>query len=115
VPISQAERSIEQEERRERHVARSRLEKATAAAHERNKVTFNPESFASQTAKSKGKGKAKQVLIELPDDGDDWDGWWPRQSQRTKTVLGRAATVQRLKAIEDRQQVSTATKPSSWT
>ncbi|KAH6905793.1 YL1 nuclear protein-domain-containing protein [Coprinopsis sp. MPI-PUGE-AT-0042] len=101
---SQAEKSIEQEERRERHAARSRLEKATAAAHERNKATFNPESFTSRAAKSKDKGKAKQVLIELPDDGDDWDGWGPRKSQRTKTVLGRAATVQRLKAIEDRQQ-----------
>ena len=105
--------------------ARSRLEKTTAAAHARNKVTFNPQ-ISTSTSKVKPKGKKVGRLVSftdgevLDDDGDKAGaiagsvGGSPkgkgkakskgkRQSRRSHTILNTSATVFRMKTAEKRR------------
>ncbi|KAJ2915643.1 hypothetical protein MD484_g4751, partial [Candolleomyces efflorescens] len=101
------EQMVHEEERRERKAARSRLEKATAAAHARNKATFNPQAAAPTTAPPKPRlhPRFEDLSDDLPvastsSAGGDSSLKRKRKSLRTQTVLNTTATVQRLKEIE---------------
>ncbi|KAF5314022.1 hypothetical protein D9611_006973 [Ephemerocybe angulata] len=104
------ERQVNEEERRERRTARSKLEKATAAAHARNKVTFNPESQAFPTTP---KPKPKPRVYDLTEDQPEastseialpGDIISPnrrkRKSLRAQTMQNTTETVKRLKDLE---------------
>ncbi|KAG7090963.1 hypothetical protein E1B28_010031 [Marasmius oreades] len=102
------EKEVQDEEREARKSARSRVEKATAAAHARQKMTFNPTASISQSA-SKPKAKLRrQVTISVnPDTGevtmDDIARLsQKRQSKRTHTIKNSSATIKRL--LETEQQ-----------
>lgn len=96
---------------------RSRLERQTAAAHARNKVTFDPQTRAQPSSssklktspKSKGKGKGRRVSFadrgENPDDAEDEGdkGKGKRHSRRSHTILNTSATVSRMKNAEERR------------
>jgi hypothetical protein len=88
--------------------ARSRLDKATAAAHARNKATFNPQAQPA-APKAPPKPKLHPHFEDLSDDspvastsaaGGDSSLKRKRKSLRTQTVLNTTATVKRLKEIE---------------
>ncbi|KAF6751295.1 YL1 nuclear protein-domain-containing protein [Ephemerocybe angulata] len=104
------ERQVNEEERRERSAARSKLEKATAAAHARNKVTFNPDSQAFHTTP---KPKPKPRVYDLTEDQPEastseialpGDIISPnrrkRKSLRAQTMQNTTETVKRLKDLE---------------
>jgi hypothetical protein len=117
---------------RRKQAARSRLEKTTAAAHARNKVTFNPQASTSTSLKTKSKKIGRRVSFAdagqiLDNDkgepeaheteaGAGGGGGTPkgkgkakgkakgkRQSRRSHTVLNTSATVSRMKSAEKRR------------
>ncbi|EAU93298.2 hypothetical protein CC1G_13221 [Coprinopsis cinerea okayama7 len=105
---SAAEKAIQDEDKRLRQNAKSRLEKATAIAHARNRVTFNPELYASEiTGSSSSKLKAKAKENEERDASvslaDEFGGLYKRQSTRTTTILKSSATYERLKQKESKK------------
>lgn len=86
--------------------ARARLEKRTAAAHDKNKATFNPQVVAPPVVKSQS--KPKQSITVLVTEGTVGDGTsrrigQKRKSQRSHTVLNTSATVTRLKETQDKR------------
>lgn len=87
------EKQVDEEERRERNVARSKLEKATAAAHARNKATFNPETMTAPKPKRVRIYEAEHAEATTSESYADQK----RKSSRTQTVLNTSATVERLK------------------
>ena len=91
------EKEVNDEERRERKVALSKLEKLTAAAHTRNRATFNPEA----TVASKPRPKPRVLIFEddsvLEASTSEISLKRKRKSTRTQTVLNTSATVERLK------------------
>ncbi|KIM39113.1 hypothetical protein M413DRAFT_29672 [Hebeloma cylindrosporum] len=99
------ETEVVNEERKVKKAARSRLEKITAAAHEKNKSTFNPDIQISTNTSAKPKPKPStslQVIIDAESGNvvaqhrKGIDGK-KRTSQRKHTVLNTSATVTRLK------------------
>ncbi|RXW18998.1 hypothetical protein EST38_g6858 [Candolleomyces aberdarensis] len=108
------EQIVHEEERKERRAARSRLEKATAAAHARNKATFNPQA-QSAPPKASSKPKERLRIEDISDDlpvastsatvGDS-SLKRKRKSLRTQTVLNTTATVKRLKEIENNRALA---------
>ena len=74
--------------------AKTRLEKVTAAAHARNKATFDPETAAASAPKPKAKAR-------LPESSSV--GLSTRTSSRKHTVLNTSATVTRLKEIQQKR------------
>ncbi|KAH9064949.1 YL1 nuclear protein-domain-containing protein [Lactarius vividus] len=92
---------VRAEERREKKVAQSRVEKATAAAHARQKVTFNPEIYedtAEDTSLMAAK-KKRRVSLGLAIDAETGEviNNAQRQSRRSHTILNTSATAQRMK------------------
>lgn len=90
--------------------ARSRLEKATAAAHAKNKMTFNPQASTSQI-RPKPKPK-RRVSLGVAVDAETGEVFEPeteivskkkRHSQRKHTVLNTSATVTRQKQSEEKK------------
>jgi hypothetical protein len=79
--------------------ARSRVERATAAAHARQKVTFNPQAASSSKTSLDAKPKARRALDSLTESG----GKSKRQSKRKHTVLNTSATVTRMKNAETKR------------
>ncbi|KAL0579773.1 hypothetical protein V5O48_002267 [Marasmius crinis-equi] len=114
------EKDVQDEEKRARKTARSRLEKATAAAHERQKATFNPTASSSQP-KPKPKPKSKRTLtISLdPETGnvvqDEATSRKKRQSTRTHTVMNSSATIKRALQSEQQKALQTPKKTKSDT
>ncbi|KAF9523646.1 YL1 nuclear protein-domain-containing protein [Crepidotus variabilis] len=101
-----------QEEKRERKTARSRLEKATAAAHEKNKGTFNADIQISATpTKLRPRAKARVQLGTVVDAATGEmvvsksreKASKTRTSKRKHTVLNTSATVTRLKESEQKK------------
>ena len=98
---------------------RTRLERQTAAAHARNKVTFDPQARAQAasssskskpSSKSKGKKKGRRVsfvdggkIVDDAEDEDEGKRKGKRQSRRSHTVLNTSATVSRMKNAEERR------------
>ncbi|KAH9487240.1 hypothetical protein JR316_0001309 [Psilocybe cubensis] len=105
------ENEVLQEERMVKRSARTRLEKITAAAHAKNRTSFNPDIQLS--ADPKPKLKIKRVVVGKAVDAesgdivaqskkDDADGN-KRTSQRKHTMQNTTATVTRLKQVQARR------------
>ncbi|KAI9437020.1 YL1 nuclear protein-domain-containing protein [Lactarius indigo] len=92
---------VRAEERREKKVAQSRVEKAAAAAHVRQKVTFNPEVYedATEDTSSMAAKKKRRVSLGLAIDAETGEviNNAQRQSRRSHTILNTSATAQRMK------------------
>ncbi|KIP04010.1 hypothetical protein PHLGIDRAFT_25831 [Phlebiopsis gigantea 11061_1 CR5-6] len=93
-----AEKMILEEERKTRKVARSQLEKITAAAHARQKATFNPEHVAADAPKVKVKRKVSMGVVIDAETGTVVGGAGnKRHSQRRHTMLNTSLTDLRIK------------------
>ncbi|KAF8972581.1 YL1 nuclear protein-domain-containing protein [Flammula alnicola] len=104
------ETEVVDEERRIKRAARTRLQKATAAAHAKHKSTFNPDIQISTSTRPKPKPKANQrVSLGVTLDVETGEvaqtakrglAGKKRMSQRKHTVLNTSATVTRLRQSE---------------
>ncbi|KAF5376895.1 hypothetical protein D9615_007200 [Tricholomella constricta] len=108
--IDVGDKAVQEEERRARKDARSRVERATAAAHAKHKVTFNPQAGAS-TFISKPKGPKRRVSLGVAVNAEtgevlsvnEGSAKKKRHSQRKHTVLNTSATVKRMKRSEEKK------------
>ncbi|KAI0271730.1 YL1 nuclear protein-domain-containing protein [Gloeopeniophorella convolvens] len=95
------EKLVQVEERREKQTVRSRVERATAAAHARQKVTFNPEAYddSAEESASAAARKRRRVSLGLAIDAETGEviNNAQRQSRRSHTILNTSATAQRMK------------------
>ncbi|KAK0210991.1 YL1 nuclear protein-domain-containing protein [Desarmillaria ectypa] len=95
------------EEKQTRKAARTRVEKATAAAHARQKVTFNPEASSSSAPKTKLRPKRRVSLGTAvnAETGEviKGDAKGQRHSKRIHTIKNTSATVKRFKKGEERR------------
>lgn len=80
--------------------ARSKLDKATALAHARQKATFNPQAY-DVPVQRKAERKAKRGIIINLETGEVTETN-KRKSQRLSTVMNRSATVSRI--VKDAQE-----------
>ncbi|KAI0063065.1 hypothetical protein BV25DRAFT_1915397 [Artomyces pyxidatus] len=110
------DKAVQEEERREKKTARTRVEKATAVAHARQKVTFNPEAYeaelSSETAAATAK-KKRRVSLGLAIDVETGEvvNNAKRQSRRSHTILNTSATASRMKKdAEDKKAIPKKTK-----
>ncbi|KAF8060864.1 YL1 nuclear protein-domain-containing protein [Lyophyllum atratum] len=107
--LDAGDKTVQEEERRARKSARSRVEKATAAAHEKHKVTFNPQAEASaSTSKLKVQRRVSLGVAVNAETGeilpaDKSSPKKKRHSQRKHTVLNTSATVTRMKRSEEKK------------
>jgi vacuolar protein sorting-associated protein 72 len=88
--------------------ARARVEKATAAAHARQRVTFNPKAEASSSKHNKEAQKLKRrVSLGVAVNAETGEviegGTRQRQSQRSHTIMNTSATVNRMKDAEEKR------------
>ncbi|KAG2134573.1 YL1 nuclear protein-domain-containing protein [Suillus bovinus] len=102
------EKAVEDEERRARRSVRARVEKATAAAHARQRVTFNPQMEASEKRPNKEAQKLKRrVSLGVAVNAETGEviegGTRQRQSQRSHTIMNTSATVNRMKDAEEKR------------
>ncbi|KAL4257906.1 VPS72/YL1 family protein [Pleurotus pulmonarius] len=110
--IEPGEQIVEEEEKRARKLVKSRLEKATAAAHERQKATFEPDKSTKATTSRKPKTKPRfgRVVVDA-ETGKVLQGEeilassiaGERKSKRRHTILNTSATVSRLKLEEEKR------------
>ncbi|KAJ3489399.1 hypothetical protein NLI96_g2163 [Meripilus lineatus] len=94
-----AEDMAKEEEKRVRRGGRTQLEKITAAAHERQKMTFNPQATETQRSAppTKPKRRVSMGVVINAETGEVMEGARKRQSRRTHTMLNTSATVSRMK------------------
>ncbi|KAF9235858.1 YL1 nuclear protein-domain-containing protein [Melanogaster broomeanus] len=102
--------AVREEQRRERQTARTRVEKATAAAHARQRVTFDPEVISSQRKQKPSQKKKRYVSLGVAvnaETGEVIEGSGTigvkRQSRRTHTIMNTSATVNRMKDAEEKK------------
>ncbi len=78
---------------------RTQLEKITAAAHARNKVTFNPQAAEMQerSAPPKPKRRVSMGVVINAETGEVMESARKRQSRRTHTMMNTSATDNRMK------------------
>ncbi|KAG6899337.1 hypothetical protein C0993_011125 [Termitomyces sp. T159_Od127] len=108
--VDAGERTVQEEERRAKKDARSRVEKATAAAHARQKVTFNPQAEAS-SSQTKSKDLKRRVSLGPAVNAETGEIMSvapsspkkKRHSQRRHTILATSAAAERLKRSEERK------------
>ncbi|KAF9482403.1 hypothetical protein BDN70DRAFT_875153 [Pholiota conissans] len=96
------EKEIDNEERRVKKIARTRLERITAAAHSKHKASFNPSIQLPAVPKSKTKHKVASeasIALRSSEHAESTHTTVDRQrtSKRKHTVLNTSATVTRLK------------------
>ncbi|KAG6886560.1 hypothetical protein C0992_003385 [Termitomyces sp. T32_za158] len=108
--LDAGEKAVQEEERRAKKDARSRVEKATAAAHARQKVTFNPRAEAS-SSQSKPKDLKRRVSLGPAVNAETGEVLpvgpsspkKKRHSQRRHTILATSAAAERLKRSEEKK------------
>ncbi|KAI0317910.1 YL1 nuclear protein-domain-containing protein [Amylostereum chailletii] len=93
-PALETDKVVQEEERTQRKTARTRVEKATAAAAVRQRVTFNPEAYVPAPDKDK---KKRRVSLGIDSSTGEVISTAKRQSGRSHTVLARSATITRMK------------------
>ncbi|ESK93660.1 hypothetical protein Moror_1477 [Moniliophthora roreri MCA 2997] len=108
------EKEAQAEEKQARKIARSRLERATAAAHARQKTTFNPTASSSQI-KPQLKPKRQVTLTDASTGGistrrGKTASSGKRQSKRTHTVMNTSATFERMKKSEQQKALQAPKK-----
>ncbi|KAI9510690.1 YL1 nuclear protein-domain-containing protein [Russula earlei] len=109
------ERQVKVEDRRVKKAAQSRVERAAAAAHARQKVTFHPEIYddPAEAISSMAAKKKRRVSLGLAIDAETGEviNNAQRQSRRSHTVLNTSATAQRMKKdAQDRKSVPKKSK-----
>ncbi|KAH7884103.1 YL1 nuclear protein-domain-containing protein [Phlebopus sp. FC_14] len=104
------EMAVQDEERKERKMARARVEKATALAHARQRVTFDPEALTkSKPSAQKPKRRVSLGAVVNAETGEVIEGTTggatsaKRQSQRRHTVMNTSATANRMKDAEEKK------------
>ncbi|KAF9268752.1 hypothetical protein L218DRAFT_1048558 [Marasmius fiardii PR-910] len=113
------EKEVQDEERQARKAARSRVEKATAAAHARQRMTFNP-TVSRSAPKPKAKLRRQIIITVNPDTGefvtDETAGpSQKRQSKRTHTIKNSSATFKRLLETEQQKALQAPKKTKGET
>ncbi|OAX40472.1 hypothetical protein K503DRAFT_848945 [Rhizopogon vinicolor AM-OR11-026] len=106
--VDTGDKVVQDEEKRVRRSARARVEKATTAAHARQKVTFNPQAEASSSKHNKEAQKLKRrvslgVVVNAETGEVIEGGKRQRQSQRSHTIMNTSATVNRMKYAEEKR------------
>ncbi|KAI0053181.1 hypothetical protein FA95DRAFT_1586223 [Auriscalpium vulgare] len=109
------DKAVHEEERRERKTTRSRVDRATAVAHARQRVTFNPEAYEAELVAAADKESAgdaakkkRRVSLGLAIDAETGEvvNNAKRQSRRTHTVLNPSASASRMKKeVEEKKGV----------
>ncbi|KAL1668751.1 YL1 nuclear protein-domain-containing protein [Schizophyllum commune] len=101
-----AERIVQEEEKRERQANRSQVEKVTAAANARLRATFNPEKSHASTSKTLSRNKRKVSFAGSPGKRrkkgkgkNDLEIAGERHSSRAHTMQSTTATAIKLKDI----------------
>ncbi|KAJ6513450.1 YL1 nuclear protein-domain-containing protein [Mycena sanguinolenta] len=102
------ELAAQEDEKRARKVIRTRLEKATDAAHARNKATFTPQAAAASQPKPRRRvalggavnASTGETIIER---GGEQRRTAHRQSMRKHTILNTSLTETRLKRSEEKK------------
>ncbi|KAJ3574987.1 hypothetical protein NP233_g1393 [Leucocoprinus birnbaumii] len=84
--VDAGEKAIDDEEKSARKAARARLEKRTAAAHAKNKATFNPQAVAPPVVKPKPKPTATFDVPEASTSSVPIRAGQKRKSQRRHTA-----------------------------
>jgi vacuolar protein sorting-associated protein 72 len=84
------------------------VEKATAAAHARQRVTFHPQAETSEKVHNKEPQKLKRrVSLGVAVNAETGEviegGTRQRQSQRSHTIMNTSATVNRMKDAEEKR------------
>ncbi|KAG6829901.1 hypothetical protein H0H92_003034 [Tricholoma furcatifolium] len=105
------DKAVQEEDKRSRKDARSRVERATAAAHARQKVTFNPQDEELTPKLPKQKDLKRRVSLGpvvnaetgevLPDERSHPKK--KRHSERKHTILNTSAAVERFKKSEEKK------------
>ncbi|KAG1741783.1 YL1 nuclear protein-domain-containing protein [Suillus paluster] len=107
--VDTGEKAVEDEEKRARRSARVKVEKATAAAHARQKVTFHPQAEAPAGKKPNKEAQKLKRRVSLgvavnAETGEVIEGGTrQRQSQRSHTIMNTSATVNRMKDAEEKR------------
>ncbi|KAG9310376.1 YL1 nuclear protein-domain-containing protein [Chiua virens] len=106
--VEEEDKAVLDEERRERKTARTRVEKATATAHARHRVTFNPEATSSLPKSQKTKRRVSLGVVVNAETGEVIEGGAgtagaKRHSQRRHTVMNTSASVNRIKDAEEKR------------
>ncbi|KAI5896800.1 YL1-domain-containing protein [Schizophyllum commune H4-8] len=101
-----AERAVQEEEKREKQTTRSQVEKVTAAANARLRATFNPEGSHATTSKTPTRNKRKVSFAGSPGKRrkkgkgkNDLEIAGERHSSRAHTMQSTTATAIKLKDI----------------
>ncbi|KAF8898332.1 YL1 nuclear protein-domain-containing protein [Infundibulicybe gibba] len=102
---------INDEEKRARRAARSKLERVTAAAHARNKTNFNPQTYMPSSGTKTKRRLSTRMLLDVDTVGtiahdSDAIGEKKRQSQRRHTIQNTSATVRRMKKSEEKKDAA---------
>ncbi|KAJ7127190.1 YL1 nuclear protein-domain-containing protein [Mycena epipterygia] len=108
------EMAAQEEEKRARKATRSRLEKATDAAHARNKATFDPQAIAIPSSKRRvALGGAVNAATgeAIAERSGDQRPTAHRQSMRKHTILNTSLTETRLKRSEEKKAAQVPKKP----
>ncbi|KAJ7674158.1 YL1 nuclear protein-domain-containing protein [Mycena rosella] len=103
--------AAQDEEKRARKATRSRLEKATDAAHARNKATFDPQAAATPRPKPKRRVALGGAVNAATGEAIAERPTAHRQSMRKHTVLNTSLTETRLKRSEERKASQAPKKP----
>ncbi|KAJ8590910.1 hypothetical protein M405DRAFT_765714 [Rhizopogon salebrosus TDB-379] len=105
--IDAGDKAVQDEEKRVRRSARARVEKATAAAHARHRVTFNPQVEASSSKHKEAQKFKRRVSLGVAVNAETGEviegGTRQRQSQRSHTIMNTSATVNRMKDAEEKR------------
>ncbi|KAJ7250648.1 YL1 nuclear protein-domain-containing protein [Mycena rebaudengoi] len=102
--VEAGEKAVLEEERQTRRSARTRLEKATDAAHARNKVSFNPALAAASPKPKEPSAKRRRVSLGGAVDAATGEAIPAhRQSQRKHTILNTSLTETRRRRSEERK------------
>ncbi|KAL1682324.1 YL1 nuclear protein-domain-containing protein [Schizophyllum commune] len=107
-----AERIVQEEEKRERQANRSQVEKVTAAANARLRATFNPEKSHASTSKTLSRNKRKVSFAGSPGKRrkkgkgkNDLEIAGERHSSRAHTMQSTTATAIKLKDIARKKAI----------
>ncbi|KAL1736549.1 YL1 nuclear protein-domain-containing protein [Schizophyllum commune] len=107
-----AERIVQEEEKREKQATRSQVEKVTAAANARLRATFNPEESHASTSKTLSRNKRKVSFAGSPGKRrkkgkgkNDLEIAGERHSSRATTMQSTTATAIKLKDIARKKAI----------
>lgn len=106
--VEAGDKVLQDEERRAKKAARSKLDKVTAAAHAKHKATFNPHAEAASKPKELQRRVSLGVAVnaetgEVAALGKGSPAKKKRHSQRKFTILSTSAHVKRMKRSEEKK------------